>query len=128
MILFSTVTSAANAQSVAPGDTIIRKESILKRVSDKLGARYFNSKYDSVYVKRPEGKGLTLKARMNQTGNTFHAKGTVNGIYSKADLSTSHKTTFSLAATYRGMGAAISQDIRKGHLCIRHPALQATAR
>ena len=108
MILFSTVTSAANAQSVAPGDTIIRKESILKRVSDKLGARYFNSKYDSVYVKRPEGKGLTLKARMNQTGNTFHAKGTVNGIYSKADLSTSHKTTFSLAATYRGMGAAIA--------------------
>lgn len=108
MILFSTVTSAANAQSVAPGDTIIRKESILKRVSDKLGARYFNSKYDSVYVKRPEGKGLTLKARMNQTGNTFHAKGTVNGIYSKADLSTSHKTTFSLAATYRGMGAAIT--------------------
>ena len=84
IILFSAVTSAANAQSVAPGDAIIRKESILKRVSDKLGARYFNSKYDSVYVKRPEGKGLTLKARMNQTGNTFHAKGTVNGIYSKA--------------------------------------------
>ena len=108
IILFSAVTSAANAQSVAPGDTIIRKESILKRVSDKLGVRYFNSKYDSVYVKRPEGKGLTLKARMNQTGNTFHAKGTVNGIYSKADLSTSHKTTFSLAATYRGMGAAIT--------------------
>ena len=108
MILFSTVTSAANAQSVAPGDTIIRKESILKRVSDKLGARYFNSKYDSAYVMRPEGKGLTLKVRMNQTGNTFHAKGTVNGIYSKTDLSTSHKTTFSLAASYRGIGAAIA--------------------
>ena len=96
------------AQTVATGDTIIQKESLWKRVSDKLGARYFNSKYDSAYVMRPEGKGLTLKVRMNQTGNTFHAKGTVNGIYSKTDLSTSHKTTFSLAASYRGIGAAIA--------------------
>ena len=62
----------------------------------------------SDYVVRPEGKGLTLKVRMNQTGNTFHSKGTVDGVYSKSDLSTSHKTTFSLAATYRGIGAAIA--------------------
>ena len=96
------------AQTVATGDTIIQKESLWKRVSDKLGARYFNSKYDSAYVMRPEGKGLTLKVRMNQTGNTFHAKGTINGIYSKADLSTKHKTTFSLAGNYRGIGAAIA--------------------
>jgi hypothetical protein len=96
------------AQAVAPDDTIIQKESIWKRVSDKLGARYYNSKYDSAYVIRPEGKGLTLKVRMNQTGNTFYAKGTVDGVYSKADLSTSHKTTFSLAATYRGIGAAVA--------------------
>ncbi len=95
-------------QSVALGDTVIQKESIWKRVSDKLGARYFKSKYDSAYVVRPEGKGLTLKVRMNQTGNTFHSKGTVDGVYSKSDLSTSHKTTFSLAATYRGIGAAIA--------------------
>ena len=96
------------AQAVAPGDTIVRKESIWKRVSDKLGTRYYNSKYDSAYVIRPEGKGLTLKVRMNQTGNSFHSKGTVDGVYSKADLSTSHKTTFSLAASYRGIGAAIA--------------------
>ena len=96
------------AQAVAPGDTIVRKESIWKRVSDKLGTRYYNSKYDSAYVIRPEGKGLTLKVRMNQTGNSFHAKGTINGIYSKADLSTKHKTTFSLAGNYRGIGAAIA--------------------
>lgn len=96
------------AQAVAPGDTIIQKEGIWKRVSDKLGARYYNSKYDSAYVIRPEGKGLTLKLRMNQTGNSFYAKGTVNGVYSKSDLSTIHKTTFSLAATYRGIGAAVA--------------------
>jgi hypothetical protein len=108
IILFPAVTSVANAQSDAPGDTIIPKESIWKRISDKLGARYFNSKYDPAYVIRPEVKGLTLKVRMNQTGNTFHAKGTINGIYSKTDLSTSHKTTFSLAASYRGIGAAVA--------------------
>lgn len=108
ILLFSVVMSAANAQSVAPGDTIIQKESVWKRVSDKLGARYYNSKYDSAYVIRPEGKGLTLKVRMNQTGNSFHSKGTVDGVYSKADLSTSNKTTFSLAATYRGIGAAVA--------------------
>jgi len=96
------------AQSAEPGDTVIQKESVWQRVSDKLGARYFNSKYDTAYVTRPEGKGLTLRVRMNQTGNTFHSKGTVNGVYYKADLSTSHKTTFSLAASYRGLGAAIA--------------------
>ena len=95
-------------QAEVPVDTVIQKESILKRVSDKLGARYYNSKYDSAYVVRPEGNGLTVKVRMNQSGNTFHAKGTINGIYSKTDLSTSHKTTFSLAASYRGLGASVS--------------------
>jgi len=108
IVLLSAATSAANAQSDVPGDTVIQKESIWKRVSDKLGTRYYNSKYDSAYVIRPEGKGLTLKVRMNQTGNTFHAKGTVNGVYSKTDLSTNHKTTFSLAASYRGIGAAVA--------------------
>ena len=96
------------AQAVAPGDTVIQKEKLWKRVSDKLGARYYNSKHDSAYVVRPEGNGLTLKVRVNQTGNTFHAKGTIDGIYSKSNLSTSHKTTISLAATYRGIGAAVS--------------------
>ena len=95
------------AQADARSDTVIRKESIWKRVSDKLGARYYNSKYDSAYVMRPVGN-LTLKVRMNQTGNSFHAKGTADGVHSKADLSTSHKTTFSVAANYRGLGVGIA--------------------
>ena len=77
------------------------------RLDSALAARYYRSPYDTNYVVRPEGR-LTLKVRMNQTGNTFHAKGTVNGIYSKADLSTSHKTTFSLAAIYRGIGVGMA--------------------
>ena len=95
------------AQADARSDTVIRKESIWKRVSDKLGARYYNSKYDFAYVMRPVGN-LTLKVRMNQTGNSFHAKGTVDGVHSKADLSTSHKTTFSVAANYRGLGVGVA--------------------
>ena len=78
-----------------------------ERLDSVLAARYYKTPYDTNYVVRPEGK-LTLKVRMNQTGNTFHAKGTVNGIHSKADLSTSHKTTFSLGANYRGIGVAVA--------------------
>ena len=73
-----------------------------------LSARYYRSPYDTNYVVRPQGTKLTLKVRMNQTGNSFHVKGTVNGADSKADLKTSHKTTFSFAANYRGIGAAIA--------------------
>ena len=61
------------------------------RVDSVLAARYYRTPYDTSFVARPEGK-LTLKVRMNQTGNTFHAKGTVNDIHSKADLKTGHKT------------------------------------
>jgi hypothetical protein len=50
---------------------------------------------------------------MNQTGNHFHAKGTVNDVYSKADVSTSHKTTFSVAAIYRGIGVGIAVNPEK---------------
>ena len=72
-----------------------------------LTSRYFKNSYDSNYVVRPEGR-LTLKIRLNQTGNSLHAKGTVNGVYSKADLHTSHKTTVALAATYRGLSAGLA--------------------
>ena len=77
------------------------------RLDSVLTARYFRSPYDTDYVIRPEGK-LTLKVRFNQTGNDFHAKGTVNDIYSKADLKTSHKTTMSIGASYRGISASVA--------------------
>jgi hypothetical protein len=77
-----------------------------------LAARYYKIPYDTNYVVRPQGR-LTLKVRMNQTGNSIHAKGTVNGLYSKADLSTSHKTTFALAAIYRGIGVGFAVNPAK---------------
>ncbi len=86
-----------------------------RRIDSVLTARYYRIPYDTHFVARPEGN-LTLKVRLKQTGNTFHAKGTVNDIYSKADLSTSHKTTVSIGASYRGISAslAINPDKLRG--------------
>ena len=82
-------------------------QQVRAHVDSVLTARYYRIPYDTNYVVRPEGK-LTLKVRLNQTGNDFHEKGTVNGIYSKADLKTSHKTTMSIGASYRGISASMS--------------------
>ena len=84
-----------------------RHQQIRGRVDSALTARYYKTPYDTSYVVRPEGR-LTLKFRLNQTGNDFHAKGTMNGISSKADLSTSHKTTMSIGASYRGISASLA--------------------
>ena len=84
-----------------------RDQLVRAKVDSVLSARYYKTPYDTNYVVRPEGR-LTLKVRLNQTGNDFHAKGTVNDIYSKADLHTSHKTTMSIGASYRGISAALA--------------------
>ena len=89
----------ANAQT--------RRQQIRSRVDSILSARYYKTPYDTNYVVRPEGC-WTLTVKLNQTGNDFHAKGKVNGNDSKADLSTSHKTTLSLGASYRGLSASLS--------------------
>lgn len=77
----------------------------IARIDSVLSVRYYRIHYDTNYVKRPEGR-WTLKLKFNQTGNTLHAKGTVNGIQSKADLRTSHKSTISIGASYRGLSAS----------------------
>ena len=89
-----------------------RDQEMRSRVDSVLADRYYRSSYDTNYVVRPECK-LTLKVRMNQTGNDFHAKGTVSDIYSKADLRTSHKTTFSVAGIYRGIGIGLAVNPAK---------------
>ena len=76
-------------------------------VDSVLTERYYKTPYDTNYVVRPEGR-LTLKVRLNQSGDDFHVKGDKDGISSKADLSTSFKTTMSIAASYRGLSAAMA--------------------
>lgn len=99
-VVFLLVFTTANAQKLSRAERRARMDSV-------LSARYFRTPYDTNYVVRPDGR-ITLKVRLNQTGNTFHAKGTVNDINSKADLSTSHKTTVSIGASYRGISAALA--------------------
>lgn len=84
-----------------------RDQQMRAQIDSALTTRYYRTSYDTNYVVRPEGK-LTLKVRLNQTGNDFHAKGTVNDVYCKADLKTSHKTTMSIGASYRGLSAAVA--------------------
>ena len=117
---------AAGLSAEVAGQTYDRQ--MRERVDSVLAARYVRTPYDTNYVVRPgilksgngdagDGaygfkgvtlKGLTLKVRFNQTGNSIHAKGTVNDIYSKADLRTNFKTTFAIAAIYRGIGVGLA--------------------
>ena len=95
------------------GASAQKRDSLRRAQLDSvLAARYYRTPYDTNFVSRPEGR-LTLKVRMNQTGNSFHAKGTVNDVRSKADLQTSHKTTFSIAAIYRGIGIGMAINPNK---------------
>ena len=82
-------------------------ERLHERVDSALTVRYYKSPFDSDYVIRPEGR-LTVKLRANQSGNSFHVKGTVNDIHSKADLKTSNKTTFAVVGIYRGLGLGVA--------------------
>ena len=84
-----------------------RDQQMRAQIDSALTTRYYRTSYDTNYVVRPEGK-LTLKVRLNQTGNDFHAKGTVNDTYCKADLKTSHKTTMSIGASYHGLSVGVA--------------------
>ena len=103
-ILFSAILLAFANEATAQTLTQSARRA---RLDSALTARYYRTPYDTNFVIRPEGK-LTLKLRLNQTGNDFHAKGTVNDVYSEADLKTSHKTTMSIGASYRGISAAVA--------------------
>ena len=85
---------------------------MIAKVDSVLTARYRKTPYDTNYVVRPEGS-LTLKLRVNQSGDDFHVKGDKDGIGQKADLSTNFKTTLSLGASYRGISASLSVNPAK---------------
>lgn len=84
-----------------------RDQQLRAQVDSVLTDRYYKTPYDTNYVVRPEGQ-LTLKVRLNQSGDDFHVKGDKDGISSKADLSSCFKTTVSIAASYRGLSAAFA--------------------
>ena len=99
-----------DAQSVSTdsviSDTIVKKESLGKRLNQKLSNSYFKSKYDTNYVVRPKEKWL-LRLLGNYAGNYIHAKGTVNGVYSKYDLHTKKNTTIGLEVNYCDLAVSL---------------------
>ena len=84
-----------------------RRELVRAKVDSVLTERYYKTSYDTNYVVRPEGR-LTLKVRLNLSGDDFHVRGNKDGISSKADLSTAHKTTVSIGGSFRGISAALA--------------------
>ena len=86
------------------------------RLDSVLSTHYFKQSYDTNYVKRPSQKWL-LRVMVNQMGNHIHAKGTVNGIWSKYDLQTRKNTTLSLEVNYCDIAATLSLNPAKlsGH-------------
>ena len=110
LILFCVVTVETDAQSVSTdsvvSDTIVKKESLGKRLNQKLSNSYLKSKYDTNYVVRPKEKWL-LRLLGNYAGNYIHAKGTVNGVYSKYDLHTKKNTTIGLEVNYCDLAVSL---------------------
>ena len=84
-----------------------RDQQIRAHVDSVFTDRYYRTAYDTNYVVRPEGS-LTLKVRLNQSGDDFHVRGDKNGVSSKADLNTNFKTTVSIGASYHGISASLS--------------------
>ena len=84
-----------------------RDQQIRAKVDSVLTERYYKTSYDTNYVVRPEGR-LTLKVRLNQSGDDFHVRGDKDGVSSKADLNTNFKTTVSIGASSRGISASLA--------------------
>ena len=83
------------------------RQQVRAHIDSALTARYYRTPYDTNYVVRPEGT-LTLKMRLNESGESYHVRGDRDGVNYKGDLSTSRKTTVSIAASYRGLSAAVA--------------------
>jgi hypothetical protein len=113
-VALCSITSQAQTDTAdsVKSDTIPHKESLLKRMDDKLSARYYHSKYDTNYVVRPKEKWL-LRLMANQAANYIHAKGTVNDVWSKYDLHTKRNTTFSFEVNYCDIAVSLSLNPAK---------------
>ena len=102
-ILILTVVLLSSSLSEAQNRDSLR----FMQVDSMLTRRYYKTSYDTNYVVRPAGR-LTLKVRFNQSGDDFHVRSEMSDVSSKADLSTSFKTTVSIGASYRGLSASLA--------------------
>ena len=108
------VASAADAQKHEKKNLL----EVAGSVDSVLAHRFYNkTSYDTNYVVRPIGM-ITAKLRVNLSGDDFNVRGTIsgldgelsgyNGISTSARLRTRFKSTISLGASYRGLGASFA--------------------
>lgn len=114
LILFCAITVETDAQSVSTDSVVVdsvavpeARQSLGKRLNNKLTNSYFKQKYDTNYVVRPKEKWL-LRVLGNYAGNYIHAKGTVNDVWSKYDLHTRRNTSLSLEVNYCDLAVSLS--------------------
>lgn len=98
---------STSAEQTADTKAATSSKSKKERLDSLLTAKYYRGKYDTAYIMRPEGK-ITLKVRTNFSGSTLKTDGEVNNIPITSDLSTRTRTTFSIGASYRGVGLSIA--------------------
>jgi hypothetical protein len=84
-----------------------KKQSLGKRLNEKLIARYFQVKNDTNYIVRPKEKWM-FRLLGNYAGNYIHAKGTVNNVYSKYDLHTRRNVSVGLEVNYCDFAVAFT--------------------
>lgn len=96
-----------------------RRDSVRQRVHEQavridslLAERNRRGNYDTSYIGRPQGR-LTLKLRTNVSGSSFRVKGERNGMEGGSDVSTDHKATLSVGASYRGLSIGLALNPAK---------------
>lgn len=102
LLLFTTLTSTAQT----------KREIIKQRVDSVLTSKYNKVNYDTNYISRPQGT-LTLRATINESGNTIRYKGVINNLRVRTRLSTDNATTVSFEANYKGLSAGFSLNPKR---------------
>lgn len=87
-------------------------EVLRQRVDSALEQRYYRIRYDTLYIQRPRTR-LTLKARMNVSGNAVKTFEEYDGVDFRADLETDNRATFSLGVSYSGISVALALNPAK---------------
>jgi len=93
--------------STTNSDTLSRP--FFRRMWDGLNHRLDRKKfsYDTAFIRKPE-QHLTLSVRGNLSGTTANYEGQSDGTAYRCELNAQMKTTISVAASYRGLSAALA--------------------
>lgn len=91
-----TITKSIYAQS--------HRQQVRAHIDSALTARYYRTPYDTNYVIRPEG-ALTLKLRLNETGESYHVRGEKDGIHYRAISSAVRPAHGSQASAIRAIAS-----------------------